>query len=302
MSQAPLEQAEPPLVLAIDAGISSVRVGLFDCQARAVAGLHARDDHPLHTSGEGAAIEEPAHLVQRIEGLLDDVLARAGRFAGNIGTVRMDTFAGNYLGLDAHNNPVTPIYTYADTRPAREVEELRLELDVADVHQRTGCPLHTSYLPPRIRWLQRSAPSLAARVHQWVDAGTYLYRRWTGVADVPMSYSMASWSGMLEMRSLTWDEGLVRHLGLPADALPDLDYAADVRGLAPAFASRWPALADVPFFLAVGDGAAANVGSGCVDASRVALTVGTTGAMRVLLAGVPRSVPQGLWAYRLDAR
>ncbi|MDP3061917.1 MAG: FGGY-family carbohydrate kinase, partial [Chloroflexota bacterium] len=47
---------------------------------------------------------------------------------------------------------------------------------------------------------------------------------------------------------------------------------------------------------------AANVGSGCVDASRVALTVGTTGAMRVLLAGVPRSVPQGLWAYRLDAR
>ncbi|MDP3063958.1 MAG: FGGY family carbohydrate kinase, partial [Chloroflexota bacterium] len=129
-----------------------------------------------------------------------------------------------------------------------------------------------------------------------------MYRRWTGKADVPMSYSMASWSGMLEMRSLTWDEGLVRHLGLPADALPDLDYAADVRGLAPAFASRWPALADVPFFLAVGDGAAANVGSGCVDASRVALTVGTTGAMRVLLAGVPRSVPQGLWAYRLDAR
>jgi gluconokinase len=107
---------------------------------------------------------------------------------------------------------------------------------------------------------------------------------------------------MLDMRSLAWDEGLVRHLGLPMDALPDLDYAADVRGLAPAFASRWPALADMPFFLAVGDGAAANVGSGCVDSSRVALTVGTTGAMRVLLAGVPRSVPQGLWAYRLDAR
>ncbi|MDP3063959.1 MAG: FGGY family carbohydrate kinase [Chloroflexota bacterium] len=174
MSQAPLEQAEPPLALAIDAGSSSVRVGLFDCQARAVAGLHARDDHTLHTSGEGAAIEEPSHLSQRVEALLDDVLApgpsrglaRAGRAASSICAVRMGTFAGNYLGLDTHNNPVTPIYTYADTRPAREVEELRRELDVADVYQRTGCPLHTSYLPPRIRWLQRSAPALAARVRQ----------------------------------------------------------------------------------------------------------------------------------------
>jgi gluconokinase len=55
----------------------------------------------------------------------------------------------------------------------------------------------------------------------------------------------------------------------------------------------------VPFFLAVGDGAAANVGSGCVDPRRVALTVGTTGAMRIVLPGADPEVPPGLWAYRV---
>ena len=43
--------------------------------------------------------------------------------------------------------PVTPLYTYADTRARREAQELRHELDFAEVYQRTGCPLHTSYMP-----------------------------------------------------------------------------------------------------------------------------------------------------------
>jgi gluconokinase len=81
--------------------------------------------------------------------------------------------------------------------------------------------------------------------------------------------------------------------------LADYDQAA--RGLAPAYAARWPALRDVPFFLAVGDGAAANVGSGCVTPARVALTVGTTAAMRVLLPGATPRVPAGLWAYKVAA-
>ena len=67
----------------------------------------------------------------------------------------------------------------------------------------------------------------------------------------------------------------------------------------PFTAARWPELQDKPFYLAVGDGAAVNVGAGCVGPDRVALTVGTTGAMRVLLDDPVTSVPKGLWAYKL---
>jgi gluconokinase len=62
---------------------------------------------------------------------------------------------------------------------------------------------------------------------------------------------------------------------------------------------RWPALREVPWFPAIGDGAAANVGSGCIGHERIALTLGTTGAMRVLTPAVPH-VPAGLWCYRVD--
>ena len=83
---------------------------------------------------------------------------------------------------------------------------------------------------------------------------------------------------------------------------PLTDVNSPRRGLRPEFSRRWPALREVPWFPAVGDGATANVGSGCVSPKRVALTVGTTSAMRVVLTDRVESIPSGLWCYRVDGR
>jgi gluconokinase len=80
-----------------------------------------------------------------------------------------------------------------------------------------------------------------------------------------------------------------------------VDVDAPLHGLAPDFAARWPALRDMPWFPAIGDGAAANVGSGCIGHERMALTIGTSGAVRVIQDDVPH-VPDGLWCYRVDRR
>ena len=56
---------------------------------------------------------------------------------------------------------------------------------------------------------------------------------------------------------------------------------------------------DAPCFLALGDGAVANVGSGAVDESRIALTIGTTSALRVVKH--VKRLPAGLWRYVVSA-
>jgi len=80
---------------------------------------------------------------------------------------------------------------------------------------------------------------------------------------------------------------------------PVVDVDVAHTGLLPVWATRWPALAHVQWFPAIGDGAAANVGSGCSDPRYLALTVGTTGAMRIAIPGTPPP-PAGLWCYRID--
>jgi gluconokinase len=97
-----------------------------------------------------------------------------------------------------------------------------------------------------------------------------------------------------------WDLELAAELGVE-DRLPPIDDAPR-EGLAPEWAERWPALTDVPWFPAWGDGATSNVGAGCVTGDRAALMVGTSGALRALDRAEPPQPPPSLWCYRADAQ
>ncbi len=293
---------ESPFVLALDVGSSSVKGALYDARARLVSGTLVREPSTLRVTREGAAEVDAEELARRAETVVDAVLARPSARGRKVAAVGLDTMVFTVTGVDAAGRPLTPLFTYADTRPREDVLALAGELDRWETYQRTGCPLHTGYLPARLRWLRRVEPKLTARVQRWLDVGTWLYTRWFAGGNVAMSYSTASWSGLLDRHRLRWDAELLAHLGVDEGALPPLaEYSDARRGLAPRFARRWRALRDVPFFLGVGDGAAANVGSGCVSPRRTALTVGPSGAMRILLPGRAPQVPPGLWAYKLGS-
>ena len=239
----------PPYVLAIDIGSSSVKAALYDAEANRISETEAQTGHELHTTSDGGAVKQPEHLTDDVESVVDAVLRNAGEMSAHIVAVGVDAMAATVLGVDAEGGPLTPIFTYADTRPAKEVEELKQELDLPRVYQRTGCPQHTSYLPGRFRWLQRTSPDVFSKVRRWVDVGTFLYMRWFGRADVPMSHSMASWTGLLNRHELEWDEELLDHVSVPSNHMPPLaDHSEGLTGLAEPFAERWPALKDVPFF------------------------------------------------------
>jgi gluconokinase len=84
---------------------------------------------------------------------------------------------------------------------------------------------------------------------------------------------------------------------LPEIAPPDHRFI----GLTNEYALRWPQLSFARFFPAIADGAANNIGAGCVSADKAALMIGTSGAMRVLYEGEPPTeLPSELWCYRAD--
>jgi gluconokinase len=295
-----LNAAEAPLVLTIDAGTSSVRVQLYDRLGRHVEGVASHEPCQLYTTAEGAVEEHPDEMLARIERCVDAALQQAGPLASAIGGVAGDTLASTILAVDKTGQPITPLITYADTRNTADATTLRHQLDERAVHQRTGCMLRSSYWPARLAWFRRTQPEVWRSAARWLTLGEYLELRLFGQSRA--SYSIASWTGLLDRHALTWDAPLLDALDLtPAHLSPLVDANQPLHGLAAPYAARWPALRDAPWFPAIGDGAAANVGSGCVGHERIALTIGTSGAMRVIVDDVPQ-VPPGLWLYRVDRR
>ncbi len=288
-------------LLVIDLGSSSARTLLFDDGARLIEDSICSRKHDFYSDSAGRATANATELQGLVEFCIDESLQHPA--ARSIRAVGMASFAGNWLGLDAAGQACTPVHTYADTLGRSEIPALLRKLggDSDAYHQATGCMLHPAYLPAQYAQLLRAQPDLEARIARVSDIGGYLYRQWFGT-DAPVSYSMASWSGLLWTARRDWHNEYARLL-LGAgflNKLPQLaDYDQTLSGLKADYAARWKALRDKPFFLALGDGAAANIGSGALDSSRIALTMGTTSALRVVK--VSERVPRGLWRYLVCA-
>lgn len=288
-------------LLVIDLGSSSARTLLFDDDARLIEGSTRGRRHDFPTDSSGLAIADAPRLRKLVESCIDETLAHPA--AKSIRAVGMATFAGNWLGLDERGEACTPLYTYADTRGRSQIPALleKLSGDSAAYHQATGCLLHPAYLPAQYAYYRAMDPRGELRLRRITDIGGYFYRCWFG-REMPTSLSVASWSGLLDSARQDWHWDYARllvgdHLVEKLPALADFDDAQV--GLADDYVRRWPRLRACPFFLALGDGAAANVGSGAVDDSRIALTIGTTSALRVV-KDIER-VPDGLWRYLVAA-
>ncbi len=278
--------------LALDIGSSSLRAMLFDAQGAAVPKVFVQLPCRADTTPDGGVTLDPELLTRLAFACIDEALQQAG--PRKITRVAMDTLVANLLGIDAEGQPVTPLYTWADTRGA----DLAERLDARDYARRSGCRLHTSYWPLRLLWLQTERPQLFRRVRYWLSLGEYLLLRLFGERRI--SHSVASWSGLLDRHSLAWDEPMLRQLPLEATQLSAISNEP-LQGLAAPWAARWPALKDALWSPAVADGAAANIGAGCAQPDHVALSLGTSGAMRVVLPGTPKQTPPGLFVYRIDA-
>ena len=79
---------------------------------------------------------------------IDYAHSRSEERANDLAAVGISCFWHSLLGLDEFGEPITPVYFWGDTRSAHQVTALRSELDVVDVHQRTGC-ITTRAIGPR---------------------------------------------------------------------------------------------------------------------------------------------------------
>ena len=112
---------------------------------------------------------------------------------------------------------------------------------------------------------------------------------------------MASATGLLDQRTCAWDPELLAVSSITTDQLSPIgETKAVFAGLRPEFAGRWPELRAVPWVPALGDGACSNLGAGCASRSRLALMIGTSGALRALWRTEAVSFPWGVWCYRAD--
>jgi gluconokinase len=283
-------------ILALDLGTSSVRGLVLDDAAVPLPGALARRSMEVAVDDSGAATLDAAAYLAALVDCLDE-LAAAGRLHG-VRLVAASSQWHSAVPLDKAGVPLGPLVTWLDTRPAPPAGATG-PADPGAFHQRTGAWWHRFYWTVKLPWLRASCGPGLARF-----GGLPEFVFGALLTEAPMSVSQASGTGMLDLAGLDWDEEALAIAGVARGEVPPLA-PADWRGrLRGEYARRWPALADVPWAPPTGDGAASNVGTGCFDPSRAAITVGTSAAVRLVQPVAPGAplppLPDSVWRYRVD--
>ena len=288
------------LVLTLDMGTSSVRAMLFDAHGRALPKMEAQIPYVQTTTGDGGVETDAEALLALTVQCLRQLLKatdkeRAGRVAG----VGISCFWHSLVGVGADDRAVTPLFSWADTRARAQAEALQTELDEAAYHARTGCVLHTSYWPAKLRWLHETRGAEFGQVRHWMSFGEYVALRLFG--ETKCSLSMASGTGLFDPNARAWDDATLKDLPIAAGQLNAIAGETESQaGLMPEWGRALGPLQDLPWFPAWGDGACSNVGSGATGANRIAINLGTSGAMRVTVRADHVDIPAGLFCYRVD--
>lgn len=293
------------LILATDIGTSSTRCALFSLQGQRYLFTTSQQLYPLNATIDGTAELDPAIVLKAVLTTLTETL-RAYRQSPKLRNRPIQAWVSttlwhSLLGLDKSGKPITPIYTWADSRARFDAEELRSQLSEQAVHARTGCMLRAGYWPAKLAWLQRTQKSLFRRVRTWVSPADFIQQHFTDATRIAPTLSMVSATGMWNSEKQEWDQELQSYLKLDFSNQTIFNpNHATFYHLKPSYVKKFPELRETIILPAIGDGAAGTLGSGVTQVRVGAINFGTSAAMRLMQPGPYTSPMFGLFKYALD--
>ena len=342
------------IILAVDVGSSSVRCTSYEFSCRSESEGVSAASHPIRAlEGMNRSIPMTSvspntgfirinEVLNAIDTCVNEVLCLLRQTmtkSYNIAALGFSTFVMNLVGVDEFGHPVGDEATMSYACNRSEVLDIcaRIEKSLSadakqTLYQQTGAPIHPAYALPQILTFYNTKDShnadLVEKVRKWKTISSICLSRWTGRDhnQIPISYSEASWTGMLNYSSCTWNDEVMTILGKSCDTsvlplLSDYDIGDNLGNGLNEYSydgsinihwDKWPELRKCQFCLGIGDGAAANIGSKCGPSTnenkrRIAVTIGTSAAARLCLpleVDVSNQfnivVPFGLFCYRVD--
>ena len=291
-----------PYILALDIGTSSVRSALYDGRAEVLPETMVKNERVVKITTDGGAEIDADQAFEQVVQAIDDVVNRCPSEVAETEFAAASCFWHSLIGIDENGEPTTPVYTWAETRPEEFVQKLRDDLDEKAIHNRTGARFHSSYWTAKILWLREEHKEIFGKTFKWLSFCDYVWLKFFGAAKT--SVSMASGTGIFDIRKNDWDDELLDYLEIKRENLPEIvENDEEIFQLNDEYKKRWTVLKNAKWFAAIGDGAANNIGANCLKREKAALMIGTSGAMRVAFEGeVPAKIPFGLWCYRIDRK
>ncbi|WP_221568901.1 gluconokinase [Alkalihalobacillus sp. TS-13] len=273
----------------VDIGTTSTKAVVYDATGE-VKGLH-NVEYPLHTSEVSAAVQDPEEIFQAVLMSIRTAIEKSEIDGNKIGFISFSSAMHSLIAVDEIGSPLTECITWADTRSSNWAEKLKASSTGHDIYRRTGTPIHPMSPLVKLMWLKEEYTELFEKTAKFISIKEYVFKKLFNVFIV--DHSIASATGLFNLESLAWDAEALEVAGITAAQLSEpVRTTKSIDGIDEKYAKVLGIDPSTPFIVGASDGVLSNLGVNAIEPGAVAVTIGTSGAIRTA-AKAPVTDPKG---------
>lgn len=267
-------------MIGVDIGTTSTKAVLFNESGKVIQ--QENIGYPLHTPDISTAVQDPEEIFQTVLQALTNLIKRSNCPKDAIAFVSFSSAMHSVIAMDDNDQPLTPCITWADNRSEAWARKIKEELNGHEVYMRTGTPIHPMSPLSKITWLVNEYPEIAAKTKKYIGIKEFIFKKFFD--QYVIDHSLASATGMMNLKELAWDEEALTIAGISRDQLPVLVPTTSIfKDCQTDLAKQIGIDAQTPFVIGASDGVLSNLGVDAIGKGEIAVTIGTSGAIRTII-------------------
>lgn len=249
--------------------------------------------YPTVSNEPGYSEQDPELIWKAFQDSIKAVIQSSGSPAA----ISLSSAMHSVIAVDESGNALAPMMTWADNRGAGIADRLLSTALGPELYEITGTPVHSMSPLCKIIWIKEHKPELFERTYKFISIKEYIWHKLFDSFEV--DYAIGSCTGLMDVKNLVWSEQALAAAGISDEQLSKLvntDY------LRTGFKSLDFLDPGTSFVIGASDGCLANLGTGAIKPGIGALTIGTSGALRVASEQSVLSKNAMTFSYRLDEK
>jgi gluconokinase len=285
------------LVMGLDIGTTSVKACLFTINGKLVA--EVEEMNSFHYPQAGWVEQNPNEIERTAVQAIREVTQKAAVEKDELMGIGLSAAMHSIICVNAEGTPISPALIWADGRSFLEAEKIAVSIG-EEIYINTGTPIHPMTPFIKLLWMKENDYEAYQKAAYFMSIKEYLLYCWFGIRVI--DYSMASATGLFNPRTMDWDQSLLELTGVNSNQLSEIVPPTKIiKGLHLQMAKEMGIDPHLPFVIGASDGPLANLGIGAILPGEVAVSVGTSGAIRQFAQGVQVSENRETFCYSFTA-
>ncbi|MBP1222413.1 gluconokinase [Flavobacterium sp. 1355] len=249
--------------IGIDIGTTATKAVCFDVEGNVIHEISY--SYAMYHPKPNWSIQHPQEILETVLRCLNEITKDIQpQF------ISFSAAMQSIIAIDETGKPLTDAVLWADSRADIITDTLKNTETGNLFYQKTGIPIHPFSPMTKIAWWREFDSEIFLKADKFISIKEYVWHYLTG--EYCIDSSMASGTGLLNIHTLKWDEEILDYLQIKLQQLSAIyEVTHQAKGISD----------DFLYVLGGGDGPLANLGTGAMKEGFMALTIGTSGAVRL---------------------